>query len=68
MHGESCVKRGSNASQLEYQKISSERTGIMPRELSIVEQKIAELWMNDAFREQMIAEAANDHEYEEEEE
>jgi len=38
----------------------------MPRELSIVEQKIDELWMNDAFREQMIAEAANDHEYEEE--
>jgi len=42
------------------------RGGIVPRELNIVEQKIAELWMNDAFREQMIAEAANDHEYEEE--
>lgn len=40
----------------------------MPRELSIVERKIAELWMNDAFREQMIAEAESDYELEEEEE
>lgn len=39
----------------------------MARELNIVEQKIAELWMNDAFREQMIAEAANDYESQEEE-
>ena len=39
----------------------------MPRELSIVEQKIAELWMNDGFREQMIYEAANDYDPEEEE-
>lgn len=39
----------------------------MPRELSMVERKIAELWMNDAFREQMIYEAANDYELEEEE-
>lgn len=39
----------------------------MPRELSMVERKIAELWMNDAFREQEIYEAANDHELPEEE-
>lgn len=39
----------------------------MPRELSMVEQKIAELWMNDAFREQEIYEAANDYESSEDE-
>jgi len=39
----------------------------MSRKLSIVEEKIAELWMNDAFREQEIYEAANDYESQEEE-
>ena len=68
MHRESCMKRGSSASQLMYTNSLPKRSGIMARELNIVEQKIAELWMNDAFREQMIAEAASDYEYEEEEE
>lgn len=40
----------------------------MARELSMIEQKIGELWLNDAFREQIIAEAASDYECDESEE
>lgn len=60
VEGERCVASSC-------QEKSFEKGSKMSRKLSIVEAKIAELWMNDTFREQEIYEAANDYESQEEE-